>query len=190
MSSNIRVNRICQYCQNEFEAKTTVTKYCSEKCGKAAYKAIKRREKMIASEVETKQVREKPLQDLKNKEILTVRQAASLLNCSAKTIYNLIGSGRIKAINLAERKTLIMRAQIDMLFESVVPEFDLRPTIKEKKVKIADAYHMAEIQLKYGISEKALYDLIKRNNIPKLAKGWHVYVPKDEIDRILGPIKI
>ena len=189
MSSNIRVHRICQYCQNDFEARTTVTKYCCDRCSKAAYKAIKRREKMIASEVEMQQVKEKPLQDLRNKEILTVKQAAQLLNSSAKTVYNLIDVGRINAVNLSQRKTLILRAQIDMLFEPVLPEVDLRSKVKPKKVKISEAYHMAEIKLKYNISEKALFDIIKRNNIPKLAKGWHVYVPKDEIDQIFNPTK-
>lgn len=189
MSSNIRIQRICQYCQNDFEARTTVTKYCCESCNKAAYKAIKRREKMIASDQQMKQVKEKPLQDLRNKEILTVKQAAQLLNSSPKTVYNLIERGKLKAVNLAQRKTLLLRAQIDMLFETRTPQVDLRPKIKPKKVKISQAYHMAEIQLKYNISEKALSEIIKRNHIPKLAKGWHVYVPKDAIDQIFNPIK-
>ena len=189
MSSNIRVQRICQYCQNDFEAKTTVTKYCNDRCAKAAYKAIKRREKMIASELEMKHLKEKPLMDLRNKEFLTVRQAAELLNSSAKTVYNLIELGRLNAVNLSQRKTLILRAQIDMLFEPVLSEVDLRSRPKQKKIKISEAYHMAEIQLKYNISEKALFGIIRRNNIPKLAKGWHVYVPKDEIDKIFNPTK-
>ena len=39
MSSNIQVQRICQYCSNEFTARTTTTLYCSHKCNSAAYKA-------------------------------------------------------------------------------------------------------------------------------------------------------
>ena len=44
MSSNIRIQRICQQCKNEFTAKTTVTKYCSDRCSKRAYKARQKAE--------------------------------------------------------------------------------------------------------------------------------------------------
>lgn len=46
---------------------------------------------------------------------------------------------------------------------------------------------MGEIQLKYNISEKALYDLIKRNNIQKTQRGKFVYVPKSKVDQLLNP---
>ena len=49
MSSNIRVQRICQFCGKEFTARTTVTKYCSDVCAKRAYKARKRTEKVEIS---------------------------------------------------------------------------------------------------------------------------------------------
>ena len=48
MSSKIEVQRICQYCEQEFTARTTVTKYCSHKCGQRAYKARKRAETIEA----------------------------------------------------------------------------------------------------------------------------------------------
>jgi hypothetical protein len=34
MSSNIRITKVCEYCKNEFEAKTIATKYCSYTCNK------------------------------------------------------------------------------------------------------------------------------------------------------------
>jgi hypothetical protein len=46
MSSNIRVQKICKHCNKLFEAKTTVTKFCSNACSKKAYKAKKRNEKI------------------------------------------------------------------------------------------------------------------------------------------------
>jgi hypothetical protein len=61
MSSNIRITRVCQYCGYEFEAKTTVTKYCSELCAKRNYKARKKEEKAKVSNAETKAVIEKPI---------------------------------------------------------------------------------------------------------------------------------
>lgn len=38
MSSNIKINRVCNFCNKDFIAKTTVTKYCSHKCASASYK--------------------------------------------------------------------------------------------------------------------------------------------------------
>ena len=38
----------------------------------------------------------------------------------------------------------------------------------------------------YRLSQKALYELIKRNHIPKLKQGKFVYVPKAAIDQLLG----
>ena len=46
---------------------------------------------------------------------------------------------------------------------------------------------MAEIQEKFGISEKALYELIKRHEMPKISRGWYVYVAKKEIEKWLNP---
>lgn len=38
MSSNIFVNRVCQWCGKEFVARTTTTNYCSHRCSGLAYK--------------------------------------------------------------------------------------------------------------------------------------------------------
>ena len=46
MSSNIRISKICQHCGQEFVAKTTVTKFCSDNCAKRNYKKRKREEKI------------------------------------------------------------------------------------------------------------------------------------------------
>jgi len=34
MTSNIRIEKVCQYCGTKFIAKTTVTRYCSHSCNK------------------------------------------------------------------------------------------------------------------------------------------------------------
>lgn len=52
MSSNIRIKKFCRHCGQEFIARTTVTKYCSETCTKRAYKVKIRNEKMRKSKAE------------------------------------------------------------------------------------------------------------------------------------------
>ena len=118
MSSNIQVQRICQHCETEFTARTTVTKYCSHRCGSLANKAKNRAEKVQKSNTETKQVKNKPIEELKAKEFLTVREVAQLLNCSVRSAYYYIESGTISAVNLGQRMTRVKRSEIDKLFQS------------------------------------------------------------------------
>jgi len=117
MSSSIRVQRICQNCGKEFTARTTVTKCCSDDCAKKLYKKRKRSINIEKSDQETFSFKIKPIEELKTKEFLTVREVAILLNCSLRTTYRLISLGSLKATNLFERKTLVKRSDIEILFE-------------------------------------------------------------------------
>lgn len=38
MSSNIKVERICEWCGKKFIAQTTVTRFCSKRCAEHSYK--------------------------------------------------------------------------------------------------------------------------------------------------------
>ncbi|MFI0429222.1 helix-turn-helix domain-containing protein [Mariniflexile sp. HMF6888] len=117
MSSKIEVQRICQYCEQEFTARTTVTKYCSHKCASRAYKDRTRKKKIQKSNAETTQIIKQPIEIVKAKEFLTVREVAQLLNCSIRSAYYYIKSGTISAVNLGERMTRVKRSEIDKLFK-------------------------------------------------------------------------
>jgi len=116
MSSNIHVQRICQHCGKEFTARTTTTLYCTHRCNSAAYKQKVRTGKIEQSNQETQRIKNKPIEELKAKEFLTVREVAILLNCSARTVYSLIECDKIKAIKLGIRVTRVRRTEIDSLF--------------------------------------------------------------------------
>ena len=181
MSSNIQIQRVCEFCGNEFTARTTVTKLCSAKCRKANYKAKQRAEKIEKSNSETKRIKNKPIEELKEKEILSVREVATLLGCSLRTAYRLIDTGTLTGVNLAERMTRVKRSDINKLLEKPQPR-KLAPT----QYEVSDCYSISEIKNKYGISDKAIYETIKRNEIPKIKEGWYTYVPKVLIDKILS----
>ena len=121
MSSNIKVQRICQHCGKEFTARTTITLYCSHRCNSAAYKAKQRAERVEQSNKETQRIKTQPIQELKAKEFLTVREVARLLNCSVCFVYYYIESGTIKAVNLGQRIIRVKRSDIDRLFEQPQP---------------------------------------------------------------------
>jgi excisionase family DNA binding protein len=196
MSSNIQVQRICQHCGTEFTARTTVTKYCTDTCGKRAYKARVRAGKVEESNKQTQQIKNRPIEELKAKEFLTVSDVSKLIGCSRQNVYKLINTGKLKATNILLKKTIIKRSDLDKLFKEPtnrtqpegIPETqkqELNNWVQAGGFDIADCYNLTEIQNKYGISITALQNLIKRYEIPKIKKGWYAYVPKPIIDKLL-----
>ena len=187
MTSYIKVQRICKQCGIEFTARTTATQYCGAVCSKRAYKARKRDEKITANNVEVNEQKAKTgrLDEVKleEREFLSVPQVAKLIGCSKQNVYYLINTGQLKAANVMQRKTIIRRCDLDALLK--VSETDY-PNHCPKDYPITECYNIGEVQKKYGISGKALYDIIKRNNIPKFQKGKFVYVPKELIDKIFS----
>lgn len=116
MSSSFKVVRICEYCRNEFEAQTSITRFCSHRCNRYAYKAAKRQIKIDKSNEETQRVKNQPIEHLKSREFLTVTQVSKLIGCSRQNIYNLINTGRLKATNILLKKTIIYRGDLDEFF--------------------------------------------------------------------------
>lgn len=119
MSSNIQVQRICQYCGNEFTARTTTTLYCSHRCNSAAYKAKQRAGKVEQSNKETQRIKNQPIEELKAREFLTVTQVSKLIGCSRQNVYNLINTGKLRATNILIKKTIVKRSDLDKLFELI-----------------------------------------------------------------------
>ena len=180
MSSNIEIERICQHCNKGFIAKTTVTRYCSDDCAKRAYKARKRAEKIGVSVAEIQQIRQKPIEDLKAREFLTVMQVSKLIGCSKQNVYKLINTGKLKATNILIKKTIVKRSEIDKLFE---PKEKVKPT-QLKPLDIAECYSITEVQEKFKVSQSALQKILKRNDVQKMQIGKFVYVPKVIINDI------
>jgi excisionase family DNA binding protein len=116
MSSNIQVQKICQYCGKEFTARKTTSRTCSDHCAKMLYKAKQRAAKIEAAQEETRKIKIKPIEELKAKEFLSVRDVSKLIGCSRQNVYTLINSGKLKATNILKKKTIIRRFDLDKLF--------------------------------------------------------------------------
>lgn len=187
MSSNIEVQKICLHCGKEFTARKTTTKYCSHNCARQEYKRNARNEKIEAVKRETLERKNPDLVNVKERPFLTVKQAATLLNSTPKTIYRIIQRGELNAINLGQRKTLIRREDIERLFER--PEKpnsrELEPVAFEKE----NFWTVGQIQDLFGISETALYHLALREGLTKVSRPPFVYIPKKEIVKIFGTPK-
>lgn len=115
MSSNIKIQRICQHCGNEFTARTTVTKYCNDTCAKRAYKVRMKEIKIQVSNVETQRIKEKPIEEIKAKEFLSIADTSKLLGVSPRTLYRMIARKELK-VGKAGNRTIIKRSEIDRLF--------------------------------------------------------------------------
>lgn len=182
MSSNIRINRICEQCGKEFEARKTTSKTCGDACAKKAYKIRQKAVKVQASNEQVRQRIVKPIDDIRAQEFLTVDESAQLIRISRRSLYRLNERGELPFVKL-NRRTVIRRADIDRLFDRPA---ELLEKARPVPLPLSECYTMKEIREKYGISEKALYELIQRNGIPKQYSGIYAYVPKNCIDELLS----
>lgn len=119
MASKIRIEKTCCYCEKQFIAKTTKTKYCCHRCNQLHYKQRKRDEKIENAKKEV-DVKEKDHvsynEAIREKDFLKIKEAADLIGVSLRTFYRLMKDGTIKSYKLGGR-TIIKRADIDSLFQ-------------------------------------------------------------------------
>lgn len=183
MCSIIQITRVCKHCGNEYTARTTVTRYCSDGCSKRAYRVKQRAAKIESSNSETQRIRSKPVDDLKAKEFLSITETCTLLGISRRTIYRMFNRREVKA-GKAGKRTNVKRASIDKLFDVSKPESnELKQPVEFVE---SECYNVADVRKKYSISQTALRNLILKHNIPTFYKGWFAYVPKAEINGLLS----
>ena len=110
MSSNIRILRICEFCRNEFVARTTVTQCCSDACAKRLYKAKKRNGAMSRAKLETMVKREPEafitegqVKAIQAKEWLTLKEAALSLNVSPLTLRRWTLTGKVTSKKVGKK---------------------------------------------------------------------------------------
>ena len=187
MSSNIRIERICEWCGKQFTAQTTVTRFCSKRCSEHAYKERLRQKKISLSNQETAHnSREK---ESRNKEFLTPSETARYLGVGRTYIYDCINRGKIKVTRIG-RKTLISKADIQAMFDFLTPKENTSAEPTEKKSKsLADFYTRADIREKYGVKDSWIYKVVAENNVPKTIIRGKAYFSKSHIDRLFSARK-
>ncbi|WP_134087881.1 helix-turn-helix domain-containing protein [Olivibacter sp. XZL3] len=188
MSSNIVIKRICEYCGKEFDARTTVTRFCSHTCNRRAYKAIKRGEKVQVIKKEVEAVKKKPYDDIAVKPVLNVNEVAVFLGTTKQTVNKMIRSGRLDAENFGVRLTRIRKEDLDSLFsqpEVIISPWELQQEKEAAKpLKRNECYTIMEVLLRYNVSPAVLTRMIREHNIRKEQDGQNIIVPKAEIDRL------
>ena len=127
MSSTIEVNKVCNYCKQEFIAKTIKTRYCSHSCNNKDYKNRKRQEKIEkVTQEATPVINDTPPNFLtmlarmidgsnhSKKESLNIEEACILLGVTSLTLRRWIKNGVVKSIRVGKRH-IIKRSEIDRL---------------------------------------------------------------------------
>lgn len=185
MSSNFTIQRKCVHCKQIFNAKTTVTRFCGKLCNKRFNAAKQRNEKIEAENLQPIFLSAQAMQPLKNVDFLNTQKAALLLGVSRNFIYHLINTRKLVAYNLSVRRTIILKRDIEHLFQAKTLMTPLPKKQVSKMPPMGDCYSMSELHQKFRISESAIYDLIKRNNLDKFQVGRFTYVAKKNIDSIL-----
>ena len=116
MSSNIEIRRICAWCKQEFIAHKTTTTCCSHRCANLLYKQKKREASIKANnQVVEKVIKEKPIEKIRDKPILTITEAATYIGVTRPTLYSYLKRGELKASRLGY-KFLLKKEDIDNLF--------------------------------------------------------------------------
>ena len=110
MSSNMRIVKICEYCQKDFIAKTTTTKCCSDDCSKRFYKLKIKNDKIAQAELKTEIKRtpkafitEEEIKVINAKRYLTLKEAAVLLNVSPLTLRRWTLAGKMNSQKVGKK---------------------------------------------------------------------------------------
>ena len=88
MSSNMQIVKICEYCTNEFIAKKTTTKCCSDECAKRFYKLKKRNDKINQAELKT-EIRRQPKAYITEEQIKVIQAKRYLTHLAVKVLQML-----------------------------------------------------------------------------------------------------
>lgn len=118
MSSKLEISKVCLCCGDVFIARTLYTRYCSHACNQKHYKQVKRAEKLAKHQTVNKaQQQSAPtLPSIEQKAFLSIKEAATLLGASERTIQRLIAKNVIRVAKLG-RRCIIQRLEIDKLFK-------------------------------------------------------------------------
>jgi len=186
--SKLKIPKVCEHCGKAFEARTVITRFCSDACNNAS---LRNRKKQALEDDRKQQILQEnvaTIAEIQTRPYISIPEAVILFGISKDTIRRLIKAGKIPAINLGQRLTRISRTHIEAMFTAVsIPE---EKPQEQQSVKLqyepSECYTINEISKKYGVSLSTVDKTIRKNSIPKSQVGKFVYVPKVMIDKIFG----
>ena len=175
-TSKFRVLRTCEFCGKEFYAQKVTTRFCSRRCNELAYKQRRRQRQIIEAEAI---VTQKPIEEVKKKEFLSLNDTAVLMGISKRCVYDLIHAGVLQAFRLTSRLTIVRKTDIEKMFEGRV----YTKKVKPERKPITEFYTTTEIKEKFGVSESWVFKIGKEKNIPKILHHGKTYWSKQHVEK-------
>ena len=175
-TSKFRVLRTCEFCGKEFYAQKVSTRYCSKRCNELAYKQRRRQRQITEAEAG---ILQKPIEEVGNKEFLSLQDASVLFGITKRSVYNLIYNGVLQAFKFSSRMTFVRKADIEIMFEGHL----YKKKVKPERKPITEFYTTKEIQEKFGVSEAWVFKLAKEKKIPKVLHHGKTYWSKQHVDK-------
>jgi len=111
----MEVKRICKWCGKSFVAYKKNTECCSHQCSNQSYKQ-RMRERQESLKTGKELLR--PKVALEGQDYFSFSQAAGVMGVSRQYIYKLVKEGKLRASRLSERKSIIRRADIELMLKS------------------------------------------------------------------------
>jgi len=177
--SSLEFTKICIHCGMEFSAQKSTTKYCSHSCNSKAYKLNKKMALKKTIDLQNDKIRNQSYEQLNSKVYLSINETAKLLGVCNKTIYTYIHLGKLKATKLSSRLTIIKKVDINTLFgETFRYVKNERPNYN----CTIDFYTLIEIENKYKLKVRRIWQIISINKIPTIKIGKFTHVSKKHID--------
>ena len=175
-TSKFKVLRTCEFCGKEFYAQKVSTRYCSKRCNELAYKQRRRQRQITEAEA---RVLQKPMEEVGNKEFLSLQDASVLFGITKRSVYNLIYNGVLQAFKFSSRMTFVRKADIEIMFEGHL----YTKKVKPERKPITEFYTTKEIQEKFGVSEAWVFKLAKEKKIPKVLHHGKTYWSKQHVEK-------
>jgi len=176
-ASSIKIKKTCEWCGQEFYAQRVITRFCCKQCNSKSYKAELRK----AQVAEATKAIEKENSQSRDKEFMSVRDAAQLLGITARSTYNLIYRGQLKASKLSSRMTIVTKESINEMLSG----HSYTKVPKPSSAPITEFYTTKEIQEKYGVSVSWIFKVGKEKDIPKIFRMGKTLWSKSHVDKYI-----
>jgi excisionase family DNA binding protein len=179
----MEVKRICKWCGKSFVAYKKTTECCSHQCSNQSYKQ-RMRERQESLKTGKELLR--PKVALEGQDYFSFSQAAGVMGVSRQYIYKLVKEGKLRASRLSERKSIIRRADIELMlkskpYERIMPKEDFN---------ITEYYTTEQIIEKFKVSKKWVWDYTRKAKIPKRKIRGNNYYSKQHIDAAFAKYEV
>lgn len=173
-----KTERNCPICGTSFTPKTINSRYCSEKCSRKAYK------RKVAEEKRQQELNAIAESVPDNRPYISVPEAIALYGVAKSTLYRLIRTGHIPAINLGTRLLRVDRQKLESIFPIRQEQKKEEPEPMLFDLSFENCYTITEIAEKYDLSLTTVCNHIRKYGIPMRYQGKSIYVPKTEIHKL------